>query len=173
MNAECASVSARGRSGAGTASSACCVAPEEIAFENGCTNRCGIADAATCDVIWLWKIAPSAAMPVAIPTWRNVLLMPEAIPALRGSTTLTDVEASGALTSPIPMPPAIKPASKVVQLEPRVIPCISRRATPITASPPPSRILTGIRVESLPAIGATTNETNERGRKITPVLTAE
>ena len=98
-------------------------------------------------------------MPVAIPTWRNVLLMPDAIPARRGSTTLTDVEASGALTSPIPMPPTMKPASSVVQVEPRVIPCMSSSATPITASPPPSRILTGIRVDSRPAIGATTNET--------------
>ena len=117
MNAECAIVSARGRSGAGTAASACCVAPDAIPFENGCTNRWGMADAATSDWIWLWKIAPSAAMPVAIPTWRNVLLMPEAIPARRGSTTLTDVEASGALTSPIPMPPTMKPASSVVHVE--------------------------------------------------------
>ena len=43
-------------------------------------------------------------MPVAIPTCRNVLLIPDAIPARRGSTTLTAVEASGALTKPIPMP---------------------------------------------------------------------
>ena len=30
-------------------------------------------------------------MPVAIPTWRNVLLMPEAVPLSRSSTTLTAV----------------------------------------------------------------------------------
>ena len=60
----------------------------------------------------VWKIAPSPAIPVAIPTWRNVLLIPDAIPARRGSTTLTAVEASGALTSPMPMPPTMKPGSR-------------------------------------------------------------
>ena len=112
-------------------------------------------------------------MPVAIPIWRNVLLIPDAIPARRGSTTLTEVDASGALTRPMPMPPTMKPASSVVQLEPSSIPCMSRSATPTTASPPPSSSRTGTRSDSLPAIGATTNETSESGRKRTPVATAE
>ena len=34
-----------------------------------------------------WKIAPNPAIPVAVPTCRNVLLMPDAAPLLRGSTT--------------------------------------------------------------------------------------
>ena len=115
-------------------------------------------------MIWLWKIAPSAAMPVAIPTWRNVLLIPDAIPARRGSTTLTDVEASGALTRPMPMPPTMKPARSVVQVEPSVMPCISRSATPVTASPPPSRNRTGTRVESRPG-DRRDDERDERERQ--------
>ena len=42
----------------------------------------GIA-AATFESMLPWKTAPSAATPVAIPTWRNVVLMPDAIPAVR------------------------------------------------------------------------------------------
>src|SRR5579884_2291367 len=66
------------------------------------------------EAIRLWKIAPSAAIRVAIPIGRNVLLMPEAIPARLGSATLTAVEASGALTMPIPIPPTTKPATRAV-----------------------------------------------------------
>ena len=36
------------------------------------------------DAICVWKTAPSAATPVAMPTWRKVLLIPEAIPARAG-----------------------------------------------------------------------------------------
>ena len=121
----------------------------------------------------VWRSAPSAAIPVAIPTCRKVLLIPDAIPARRGGTTLTAVAASGAFTSPMPMPPTTKPASSVVQLELGVIPCMSRSATPTTASPPPSRNRTGIRTESRPAIGATTNEISDSGRKRTPASIGE
>ena len=51
-----------------------------------------------------WKIAPRPAMPVAMPTWRKVLLMPEAMPLRAGGTTPIAVEASGGLTMPMPMP---------------------------------------------------------------------
>jgi hypothetical protein len=44
------------------------------------------------------KIEPSAAMPVAMPTWRNVELTPDAMPAWCGGTTPIAVEASGGLT---------------------------------------------------------------------------
>ena len=36
---------------------------------------------------WDWKIEPSPAMPVAIPTCRKVLLAPEAMPLRSGGTT--------------------------------------------------------------------------------------
>ena len=52
---------------------------------------------------------PSSAMPVAIPTWRKVELMPEAIPARCGGTTPTAVEASGGFTIPAPAPATIIP----------------------------------------------------------------
>ena len=38
-------------------------------------------------LIWLARIVPNAATPVAIPTWRSVELIPEAIPARSGGTT--------------------------------------------------------------------------------------
>src|ERR1700710_3125743 len=52
--------------------------------------------------VWVARIEPRAATLVAIPTWRKVLLMPEAIPAWRGSTTPTAVEASGGVNTPPP-----------------------------------------------------------------------
>ena len=39
---------------------------------------------ASSEVTRVWKIAPRAATPVAIPAWRNVLLIPDAIPARAG-----------------------------------------------------------------------------------------
>ena len=43
-------------------------------------------------------------MPTAVPTWRKVLLIPEAAPARRGSTTPIAAVASGGLMKPIPTP---------------------------------------------------------------------
>ncbi len=57
-------------------------APDAIACAKGFTTLGGKECVAVrYDAIRLWKIAPSAAMPVAIPIWRNVLFVPEAIPA--------------------------------------------------------------------------------------------
>ena len=81
--------------------------------------------------------APSAATPVAMPTWRNVELMPEAMPARAGSTTPTAVEASGTLTRPAPMPATIRPGSRCVQSVAGVMPRISSRPTPISTKPGP------------------------------------
>ena len=107
------------------------MAPDETA----CAIRCAwpLGREEKWEAIRLWKIAPSAAIPVAIPIWRNVLLIPEAIPARRGSTTLTAVDASGALTRPMPIPPTMKPGRSVVQLEFSLMPHISRSDRPTTA----------------------------------------
>ena len=43
-------------------------------------------------------------MPVAIPTWRKVLLMPAPVPLSRAGTTLTALKLSGAFTKPTPEP---------------------------------------------------------------------
>ena len=107
-------------------------------------------------------------MPVAIPTWRNVLLIPDAIPARRGSTTLTAVAASGAFTIPTATPPTRKPGSSVVQPDDGVTPCIKSRASPTSAIPKPSRKRTGSLAESRPAIGAVTKPSSDSGRKRTP-----
>ena len=64
----------------------------------GVPTSCGVS---LC-VIALSKIAPSAAIPVAIPTWRNVLLIPLAIPLRCGGTTPIAVDASAGLISPRP-----------------------------------------------------------------------
>jgi DNA-binding Lrp family transcriptional regulator len=57
------------------------------------------------------KIEPRAAMPAAMPIWRNVVLTPDAIPAFCGGTTPIAVEASGGLTRPAPSPATMNPAS--------------------------------------------------------------
>ena len=82
-------------------------------------------------------------MPVAIPTWRNVELMPEAMPARSGRTTPTAVEASGGLTSPTPTPETTKPAMRWVQPELPVSPRMSSNPTPTSTSPGPISARTG------------------------------
>ena len=54
------------------------------------------------DSMLLWKTAPSAATPVAIPTWRKVVLMPEPMPAFAAGTTPTATVAIAGFVSPDP-----------------------------------------------------------------------
>ena len=107
-------------------------------------------------------------MPVAIPICRNVLLVPDAIPAWRGSTTLTGGGGERRVDEADP-----DSGDEEARDERRPVeegePCRSSRATPHRASPPPSRNRTGTRVDSRPAIGATTNASSDSGRKMTPV----
>src|SRR5262249_61638217 len=76
-------------------------------------------------------------MPVAMPTCRNVLLIPAAIPLMRGSTTPTAVEASGGLISPMPTPATQKPGSSADHPDVVVNPGMSRSGAPARTSPPP------------------------------------
>ena len=55
-----------------------------------------------------WKTAPSPAIPVAMPTWRKVELIPDAIPLRSSGTTPIAVDASGGLTRPTPAPAAVR-----------------------------------------------------------------
>ena len=98
-------------------------------------------------------------MPVAMPTWRKVELMPDAMPLRAGWTTAIAVEASGGLTMPMPMPATTNPASSVVHSESSVTPCMSVRPTPTQASPTPRKPRAGNRSDRRPAIGETKNET--------------
>ena len=68
-----------------------CGAPPDVTARPISSARDATAVSASSDVrrpvTWLWKIAPRPAMPVAMPTWRNVELIPDAIPARAGATT--------------------------------------------------------------------------------------
>ncbi len=88
-----------------------------VACSAAAASPCARRPASVLAETWCWKIAPSDATPVAIPTWRNVLLIPDAIPERFAGTTLTAVDASAGLTIPIPTPPTMKPASRCVQVE--------------------------------------------------------
>ena len=71
----------------------------------------------TLDLMSLWKMAPRPAMPVAMPTWRNVELIPEAMPLCSGGTTATAEEASTGLIIPMPAPAKMNPGSSTVHSE--------------------------------------------------------
>ena len=64
-----------------------------------------------------WKTAPSPATPVAIPTWRKVVLIPDPIPDFSTGTTAIAAWPMPGLVMPMPMPATRKPASSVVQPE--------------------------------------------------------
>ena len=84
-------------------------------------RRSILASAAeVCVTIWLWNTAPSTAMPVAMPTWRNVLLAPDAMPLRWGWTTETAPEARTGFTMPTPKPARMNPGSSTVQRRRRV-----------------------------------------------------
>ena len=71
--------------------------------------------AATCWTLsapWLRKIAPQAAMPMAMPTWRNVSLIPEAMPLCSFGTTDTATSAITGLIRPTPAPASDEPGEQ-------------------------------------------------------------
>ena len=103
------------------------------------------------------KIEPSAAIPVAMPIWRNVALTPEAMPAWCGGTTPIAVEASGGLTRPPPSPATIKPGMRCVQELPPDRPAIAMSPTPTSSSPGPMSQRAGTHSLTRPAIVAVTN----------------
>ena len=99
--------------------------------------RCAAAPKAPACPLTMWvKTAPSAAVPVAMPTWRNVELMPDAMPARCGSTTAMAAVASAGFTAPMPPPATMKPASIAVQSSPGPMSRISSRPSPTRTRPP-------------------------------------
>ena len=64
-----------------------------------------------------WKTAPSAATPVAIPTWRKVELIPDPIPDFSTGTTAIAAWPIPGLVTPMPMPAIRKPTRSDVHSE--------------------------------------------------------
>ena len=112
-------------------------------------------------------------MPVAIPTCRNVLFVPDAMPDRSGETTLTAVEASAGFVSPMPIPPRTKPGSSSVQPESASMRAIRRSETPMIARPAPISQRAETRDVRLPETAATTNAASDSGRNRSPAASGE
>ena len=125
------------------------------------------------EAIVLWNSAPRPAIPVAMPTCRNVLLVPDAMPDRSGGTTLTAVEASAGLVSPMPMPPSTKPGRSSVQPESGPMRAISSSETPMIARPAPISQRAETREVRLPETAATTNAASDSGRNRSPAWSGE
>ena len=78
-------------------------------------------------------------MPVAMPTCRNVLLAPEAMPLRWGCTTETAPEARTGLTVPAPKPARMNPGSNTVQPDVGLVVPIARSAAVTMSIPMPRR----------------------------------
>ncbi len=132
-------------------------------------SRNRAADAvATWTRITCSNTAPRPAIPVAMPTWRNVLLIPDAIPLSSASTTPTAAEASEGFTNPTPTPATRNPGSSAVQCELALRPRMSSSPAPTRAAPPAISGRMGTRAVRRPPMGETTKETNVIGRNRIP-----
>ncbi|GMA87847.1 hypothetical protein GCM10025868_30970 [Angustibacter aerolatus] len=112
---------------------------------------------------------PSVAMPVAMPTWRNVELAPEAMPDRCGGTTPTAVDASGTLIRPVPTPATSSPGSRWVHSVVVPMPRISSSPAATSRNPGPMSALVGTCDVSRPATIAVRNTTPENGSVRRPV----
>ena len=119
-------------------------------------------------MILLWNTAPRAAIPVATPAIRIVLLIPEAMPDRAAGTTPSAVEAIDGLESPMPMPLTMNPASRVVHSESGLAPRISSNPTPTSVSPIVSGTRAGTFATRLRVTSGTMNANRVSGRKRTP-----
>ena len=99
--------------------------------------------------------------------------MPEAIPARRGSTTPTAVEASGGLTIPAPTPATRKPGISTVQVDEALSRAIRNRPAPTSSRPAADQEPDGYRCVSRPEMVAATMSPAEMTRSRTPVPRAE
>ncbi len=100
-------------------------------------------------------------------------MIPEPTPACSRGIVEIAVVASEGLTSPIPIPPTMKPASSTVQCELVFTWAISAIESATIASPPPIRSRTGAYAVSLPAIGAVKKASSVIGRKRRPACSGE
>ncbi len=112
-------------------------------------------------------------MPVATPTWRNVELMPDAMPLRSTVTTPTAVDASGVLIMPTPTPQTSSPGIRWVHSEVGSMPRIRNSPMPRTTNPGAISHFAGTFSVSRPAIAAATNDAPDRNRNRTPAPTAE
>ena len=112
-------------------------------------------------------------MPTAIPSWRKVLLIPEASPTWSAESTPTIAAASAGLMIPIASPPTTKPGSRCVHEDVVSRPRISHSAIAIRASPVTSGARSPMRPVSRPETGATTSSTSVSGSSRRPVSVAE
>ena len=103
-----------------------------------------------------------------MPTWRKVLLAPDAMPLRSGGTTEMADDASTGLTAPIPIPATMKPGSRTVQPDEAWVVPISRQPTAIRRRAVPRRYRAWMRTVSFPEMGATMKASIVMGRKRTP-----
>ena len=99
----------------------------------------------------LCSTAPSTAIPTARPSWRAVLLMPEASPPCAGGSTPRCAKVASGLASPVPAPTATRPASRCTHDESASTPVISSSPPAVRPIPSASVPVNGARPVSRPA----------------------
>ena len=113
-------------------------------------------------------------MPITLPTWRVVLNMPDAAPAIRGLMSRMATVVIGANVQPMPMPATSCGAKKSYQAE---VGCAMSASQPMPtekqASPVIRMYLPPMRSDSRPATGAMNIAMTEAGASVRPALRAE
>jgi len=108
------------------------------------------------------------------PTCRTVLSMPEAAPAIRGSTWRMATVVSGANVPPMPRPATINGTRKSCQVEVGVAISTAQPIPMANRLSPLTRIhLPPVLSVSRPRNGATAIITTEEGAMVRPALSAE
>src|SRR5215475_15890233 len=121
-----------------------------------------------------WSRAPTAAVPMTAPTWRTVLIMPEAAPATRGSMLRMATVVIGANVQPIPTPAIARLGMKSCHVEWGVaMTAVRPNPTANNIRPDIRMYLPPIRSVMRPATGATNIDTTDAGAMVKPALSAE
>ena len=120
------------------------------------------------------KTAPITALPIAPPTCLTVFSTPDAAPAICGFTLRIATVVRGAKVMPSPNPASAAGPQKVAWVAFKEI---TITTSPIPAakkvSPATRMYLPPNRSDIRPAMGATTIETSDIGRKVSPAFSAE
>src|SRR5712692_5172865 len=130
----------------------------------------------SCNVVarWFCNKAPTTALPMAAPSWRVVLRIPDAAPDICGEMLRMATVVIGAKVMPMPTPATIAGARKLIQVEAGPATYVSQTKPTVNSEMPVVRMYLAPTLSAYrPANGAVNMDVRDIGARVSPAVSAE